>query len=170
MLLYLILYVYQSIPFYLTVYLDYVMFFTLFLSKIFYITGHLILSKYDIFHWSILFYIHSTYWSLTNSNTTDASSHMCNLHYHQLPLRRLINDIGLGSGSWVYFNMVVTVGSEAELSVHGSSLLARCNIHKLRLTMANGCKYVSYWLHNFPQRYPKYEEWITTALCLPSSL
>ena len=78
--------------------------------------------------------------------------------------------IGLGSGSWVYSNTMVTVGSDAELSVHGSSLLARCNIYKLRLTMANGCKYVWYWLHNFPRSYPKYEEWITTAPCLPSSL
>lgn len=28
--------------------------------------------------------------------------------------------------------------------------------------MANGCKYVWSWLHNFPWSYHKYEEWITT--------
>jgi hypothetical protein len=98
------------------------------------------------------------------------SSHTCNVHYYRLSLRRLISSIGLGSGSWVYCNTEVTVGSDAELSVHGSSLLARCNIYKLRLTMTNGCKYVWYWLHNFPWSFPKYKERITTAPCLPSSL
>lgn len=117
-------------------------------------------------------FLHIIYILITNKQQhySREFTHSRTFHYHRLPLRRLINDIGLGSGSWVYCNTMVTVGSDAELSVHGSSLLARCNIYKPRLTMANGCKYVWYWLHNFPRSYPKYEEWITTAPCLPSSL
>jgi len=124
----------------------------LFLSRVCYVPWLYFYPKYLIsldltFSQSMLFsikfsffYTQSTCWSQTNSSTTVASSHKCTFHYHWLPLRRLINDIGLGSGSWVYFNTMVTVGSDAELSVHGSSLLARRNIYKLRLTMANGCK------------------------------
>lgn len=99
--------------------------------------------------------LHTDYWQTAALQSRVHTLVPCSFHYHRLPFRRLFNDIGLGSGSCVYCNTMVTMGSDAELSVHGSSLLARCNIHKLRLTMANGCKYVWYWLCNFPRSYPK---------------